>query len=144
MLEIDFSASDWIAVAALAISLSHLAGSVIVRIIRGRKASFEVSAQMVPVPKGLEGFEEQVVIRNHGPALATDVEVALFGPEGQGFDTPFIRGSQIKRVWPNQTLHLPVNLTLASPPVAEVQVSWTDRRRGSHSESFEVAAHWTT
>jgi hypothetical protein len=111
MPDINLSASDWIAVAALAISLSYLAGSAVLSYIRGRKASFEVSAQKVPVPSGqIVKVEEQVVICNHGPALATAVDVALFGPDGQALKAPFIRGAQIKRVWPKQTLHLTVDL----------------------------------
>jgi hypothetical protein len=162
MPDIDISAGDWIAVAALAVSVSHLIGQIVLYSIRRRTASFEVSVQMVPTPGRTEPYEEQVVICNHGPALATRVEVGVFGPDGEAMTAPFLRDavikqwleikqdsevqqdSQIKRIWPRQTLRLPLNLSMGTPPITEVEVKWKDKRWRSQDERFDVAAHWTT
>jgi uncharacterized membrane protein len=143
MPDIDISVGDWIAVAALTLSIVHIVGRVVWGVIRGRKASFEVSVRKVPVQSGVQESEEQVVIRNHGPAPATAVDVALHGPDGEALEVVFMRGVQIKRVWPGQTLHLPVD-RLFGTQIAEVRVCWNDKRRRRQGEHFDVVTHWTT
>jgi hypothetical protein len=143
-IDIDLSAGEWIAVAALAVSVSHLIGQIVLYSIRRRKASFEVSVQKVPTRGKTEPYEEQVVVCNHGPALATDVDVAVLGPDGEALEHRLERGERIKRVWPGQTLHLPVMGIFAAPLLGEVRVCWNDKRRRRQGEHFNVVTHWIT
>lgn len=122
------------AVVALVLSI----WSIIEVRLRSRRAEMSIRFEMCTVdqPRGERRQIERLVIKNHGPATASDVEVDVFDRGSELLNPSFLRDHQpLPRLHPGQEHHITLSTTMDEGLPEHAHMRWRDRR-GRQDEQF--------
>jgi hypothetical protein len=120
----------WLAANAIAlVALGLSAWALVSQTLSGRSAT--VSAWFARTPGGA-GKADRLVIVNHGPADARDVNLTFVNDQGEIWDlrTNGPNPLPLPVLSPGDQFHLPIHVILGTGEWVRTTVHWTDRRRG--------------
>jgi hypothetical protein len=144
----DFSTTTASNVIAVALGLLSLVFGVVLPAVarwhRGRRADLEVRLERFWRTDSSR-LAARIVIKNHGPALARQVELPkLVNTEGQELDLDSLAASPtppIAHLIPDQEFHVIVEFTLAHGHLGVIDAEWQDGF-GTHGAEFIVSPHY--
>jgi hypothetical protein len=133
--DLDFKASDYIASAAVVLSLFALVRP----LWNERKASIEVRSERYRRVQGdqVRG-EQRYVMKNHGPAQARDVQVMFFsdGKPVKLHLSGWNHRPYTPLLHPGEEMHMNYTLAMGKNMPEKVVVAWRDGRIGRQSQEF--------
>lgn len=103
-----------------------------------RAARFEVRAEMVPYTRSDGRFdpERRLILVNHGPADAHDIEAVPLDEDGERLEHQTIWGANPPTVFAGQTYVMIRERTQATRFLAAIDLSWRDQRGRQHQRHY--------